>query len=226
MADIRPPKTLYFVRHGQSEANEQRLFQGADSPLSQLGREQATFVAHRLKHVDIDVIISSPMPRALETAQEIHTATGIPLETHESLRELMPPSQFINTPHDTPEGIEYTMERLAHSEDPDFTYGDEESYNDLHVRVQGFLHELEARDETNIVVVSHAGLLRVIMTTMMTEGAPDAYIASRLMRFLMPQNTGITVFVYNPDLPDHRNKWRLLTFNDHAHLAETTDKEP
>lgn len=220
-----PVKTVYFVRHGQSEANGNRVFQGADSPLSPRGEVQARFVTERMRSLGAQVILASPMPRALDTARAIESVTKCPLEIHAELRELLPPSALIGKQYESPEGIAYTHERIAHHYDPEYSYADEESYAALHDRSCAVLRMLEQRPEERLIVVTHAGLMRIIMTAMMTEGKPDPYIAGRLMRFLVPENTGISVFRYNPDAV-HRTAWRLMTFNDHAHLAETVLPEP
>jgi broad specificity phosphatase PhoE len=225
MPDQEPKKVVYFIRHGQSEANGNKIFQGADSPLSPRGREQALFVAERLRTTDAQVILASPMPRALDTARAIEQTTSLPLEVHTELRELLPPSALVGKSYDGPEGLEYTHQRVLHHSDPHYRYEDEESYSDLHERACSVLSMLEARPEDKLIVVTHAGFMRVVMTAMMTEGEPHAYIAGRLMRFLVPENTGITVFRFNPEA-HHRTKWRLVTFNDHAHLAETSLREP
>jgi probable phosphoglycerate mutase len=225
MNDQEPEKIVYFVRHGESEANSNKIIQGADSPLSELGRKQADFVAERMRTIDAQVILSSPMPRALNTARAIEQTSGLPLEIHTELREFLPPTILIGKPYDSDEGLEYTKQRVAHHEDPNFRYGDEESYLDLHHRACAVLEMLQSRTEEKIVLVSHAGFMRVLMTAMITEGEPNAVIAGRLMRFLVPENTGISVFRYNPETK-HRTRWRLVTFNDHAHLAETPLQEP
>ena len=218
-------KIVYFIRHGQSEANGNKIFQGADSPLSPRGREQARFVAERMRNTDAQVILSSPMPRAHDTARAIVETTSLPLEVHPDLRELLPPSSLVGKSYEGPEGTEYTRQRVLHHGDMNYRYEDEDSYADLHARATAILSMLEARTEDKLMVVTHAGFMRVVMTAMMTEGEPNPYIAGRLMRFLMPENTGITVFRFNPTV-ELRTRWRLLTFNDHAHLAETALREP
>jgi len=66
---------LYFIRHGQSEANVQGVFAGGkiDSPLTPKGIEQARDAAQKILESGIifDRIISSPQQRALHTAQTI-----------------------------------------------------------------------------------------------------------------------------------------------------------
>jgi len=225
MTDAEPQKVVYFVRHGESEANSKRIFQGGDSPLSARGQAQAKFLAERMRTIDAQVILASPMPRALDTARAVHETTNLPLEIHDTLRELLPPTSLVGKPYDGPEGDVYTRERVLHHSNPHFRYEDEESYDDLHQRARVVLSMLESRPEDKLIVVTHAGFMRVVMTAMMMEGEPSVLIAGRLMRFLVPENTGITVFRYNPEVK-HRTAWRLLTFNDHAHLAETPLQEP
>ena len=78
--------TLILTRHGQATAGEVMLGGQLDVPLTPEGRTQAQALARRLSGVRIDRIVSSPMLRALETAQAI--ATGRPVELDERLREL------------------------------------------------------------------------------------------------------------------------------------------
>ena len=60
---------LYIVRHGQSTYNAQHLLAGStDIPLTDLGREQARVAGARAKTLGINLIVSSPLQRAYETA--------------------------------------------------------------------------------------------------------------------------------------------------------------
>src|SRR5436309_1380376 len=63
-------KKIYFVRHGESEANSLGLSAGSefDTPLTNFGREQARKAGQELKDKKIELIIASPMERTVETA--------------------------------------------------------------------------------------------------------------------------------------------------------------
>jgi probable phosphoglycerate mutase len=78
---------MLVVRHGQSTWNEQHRWQGqADPPLSEFGREQAGAAAKAIG--DVDVIVSSPMIRAAETASIIGAIIGVgPVQMVEGLEE-------------------------------------------------------------------------------------------------------------------------------------------
>ena len=65
-------KRLYLLRHGQTEFNVKKLVQGrCDSPLTDLGRQQAAKAAAWLKARDVtpDKVVSSPLGRAMATAR-------------------------------------------------------------------------------------------------------------------------------------------------------------
>lgn len=85
---------ITMVRHGQTDANYNRIIQGRiDNPLNDVGRKQAHDVGMHLKSLDkpYDVIISSQLSRALETAmiikKYIHAKESIVISHHLVERE-------------------------------------------------------------------------------------------------------------------------------------------
>ena len=69
---------IYLVRHGQDEDNLHNILNGhRDLPLTDLGRQQAAIVGQKLRDNNIDVIYSSPLQRAHETATIIADILGI-----------------------------------------------------------------------------------------------------------------------------------------------------
>jgi 2,3-bisphosphoglycerate-dependent phosphoglycerate mutase len=79
--------TILFIRHGETALNAARTLQPANTPLSANGLAQAQAVANRLATLGIVHILSSDLPRALQTAQAIAAATGAPVETTALLHE-------------------------------------------------------------------------------------------------------------------------------------------
>lgn len=147
---------IYFVRHGESEANVKRTFAGQreNSPLTKLGRQQAKQVASDLldHNFKIDRIIASPLERAHKTAVIIveHAKLDIKIEIDERIAE-----------YDMGELTGSTHRKLA-SEELIAAVGAE----DPHIfqdRVQSLLNELIQGDE-NVLIVSHAGVGRIIET--------------------------------------------------------------
>ena len=78
--------TLILTRHGEAAPGDIMLGGQLDVTLTPEGRQEAQMLARRLAGIRIDRIVSSPMLRALETAQTL--ATGRPVEVDERLREL------------------------------------------------------------------------------------------------------------------------------------------
>lgn len=79
--------TLYLIRHGETALNAARVLQPAATPLSERGLAQAQALAQRLKSASITALLSSDMPRALQTAQAVAAACDLPIKTSALLHE-------------------------------------------------------------------------------------------------------------------------------------------
>ncbi|MEL6245604.1 MAG: histidine phosphatase family protein [Pseudomonadota bacterium] len=81
--------SFFFARHGQTEWNAQNRFVGrADVPLNPTGTEQAKQLAKSVSELDIDLISTSPLLRAKETAKCVSDYTQIPVRVHHGLAEV------------------------------------------------------------------------------------------------------------------------------------------
>lgn len=70
--------SFYFVRHGESESNRERIMQGrTPSPLTDRGRAQAREAGLWFRDKSLDCIVCSPLDRARDTAKAIAAAVGI-----------------------------------------------------------------------------------------------------------------------------------------------------
>jgi broad specificity phosphatase PhoE len=80
---------LYFIRHGESEANTRHIISNRESifVLTPRGRQQAEELAENLIGTPVTAILSSPVLRARQTAEILSTAFGIPYQVTEALRE-------------------------------------------------------------------------------------------------------------------------------------------
>lgn len=75
----KPITTIMLCRHGESVGNLKKIFQGTiDLPLSKSGHFQAQCMGNFLKPMGLAALWTSPQVRALETAEEISTITGVP----------------------------------------------------------------------------------------------------------------------------------------------------
>ena len=81
-------RSFYFIRHGQTDWNLEGRMQGrTDIPLNETEREQARAAILYSKNLNIDLIVSSPLKRAFETAEIIGQALNLKVETHQDLQE-------------------------------------------------------------------------------------------------------------------------------------------
>ncbi len=78
---------LYLIRHAQGEENVDPSA-GGDAGLTEVGREQARRLAARLARQGLDAVYSSPLRRALETAEAVAQAAGLDVRVIDDLREL------------------------------------------------------------------------------------------------------------------------------------------
>lgn len=80
---------IYLTRHGETEWNIEKRLQGrGDSPLTKDGIQRAKELRDRIKNIDIDVIYSSPIKRALNTANILRGNKNIDIVTDDRLMEM------------------------------------------------------------------------------------------------------------------------------------------
>lgn len=80
--------TIYLVRHGTTDWNEARRYQGSsDIPLNEKGEQEAIIVGKALSSIPFSTIYSSPLIRAHATAKEIAKHQNVPIKLIEQLKE-------------------------------------------------------------------------------------------------------------------------------------------
>jgi len=83
-----PQNSFYFLRHGQTAWNAEGRFQGhTDIPLNDVGLSQARDAATILANCPVDLIVASPLIRALKTAETVAEHLDKPLLTDDDLKE-------------------------------------------------------------------------------------------------------------------------------------------
>lgn len=80
---------VYLVRHGETDWNKENRCQGfVDIPLNKSGIEQARLIGEYYKGIPVDMVYSSPLERAVETARYITDYHKLEMKRHDDLREL------------------------------------------------------------------------------------------------------------------------------------------
>jgi broad specificity phosphatase PhoE len=143
---------LHFLRHGESTANISKTFAGQlNSPLTEVGRNQAEKESERLadEQVYFDVILSSPLSRAWDTAVIIATELGYPV------REIIAEELILERGGGRGEGMALE-DFFALSEEEQIGMG-AESFRSLSVRAFELLAKIENEyPSQDILLVSHA----------------------------------------------------------------------
>lgn len=205
---------LYFVRHGESTFNQLKLHQHGKVELSEYGQKQAQKVAKRFTTIPIELIISSPMTRALQTAEEIQKITNKKLIEVDLLREVKKPSIFEGKSLIDPALSDIKELIKENFENPKWYHSDEENFSDLKKRAAEFLEHISAYSEQNIAVVTHGDFLRIIIGIIVFGDNFTTDLYYQFQKHMVHNNTGITMC----EKIDEK-QWKVLTWNDHAHLG-------
>ena len=208
------PATDTFViaiRHGETEWNSQGRFQGhLNSELNRAGLAQAQALAERLAAERFDLLLSSDLGRAQETARAIARRSGHAIALEPRLRERRL-GIF--------QGLTEAEARERHPEeygrfrgrDPDYVIPGGESARQFFERSVACFTELAERHAgATLAVVTHGGVLAML------------YRAARALPLDAPRdfplhNTGINRFRRS------RGAWQLQSWGDVAHLERALD---
>lgn len=207
-------KRVYFVRHGESVSNVSDIVQGLHDALTPEGERQARIVAERVKNLKIDALIASDAVRAQSTAQAISDETGWLIDTSPLFREIKNPTSFVGMQRTNEAYLNFQKAQREHSSDPAYRFEDEENYADRKERAEKALAYVMEHEGEDLMVVTHGHFLRFMLMMMVMEGKANAEIWESFAKGFAITNTAITVAVHNGE------RWRILTWNDHAHFAE------
>lgn len=214
-------KRIYFVRHAESTANASGISQGGESVLSEDGNRQAFYVRGRFASIPIEVILTSSMPRAVQTARIIRRDNGVEIIESSTFAERKKPSVIIGKSKEDPEVkaiLKYIYEKYPEEE---HRHSDEENPRDLISRADRAIETLLSRSEENILVVTHGVFLKVLLARFLFGKDLSGRELLRFMRFVSISNTGITIIeLRDEDEAPAYDRVRLITLNDHAHLGD------
>lgn len=153
--------TLYLARHGESDWNVERRWQGnADRPLTDLGRRQAGQLAERLASTPLDAVYSSDLLRARETAAAVARRQGLEVRTLAALREVDVGSWSGLTREEVEERFPAAF---ATWREGGHGWVDGEAYEDMAGRVVTAVLEIAgSHPGGSVLVVAHGGPIRAL----------------------------------------------------------------
>ena len=200
-------KTIYLVRHGQTDYNKKGIVQGSgiDASLNDLGRQQAEAFYEAYRNMPIEKIYISALKRTKESVGQF-IADGIPFEMLAGLNEIS---------WGTSEGTEFTSENntLYKKLVNDWLEGrthlaveEGESPEDVMYRQKEAMEYILGKpDEKSILICMHGRAMRILLCWLMHKplGQMDDF---------MHDNLGLYVLHYENE------KFEIVTTNDLEHL--------
>lgn len=198
---------VFFVRHGQTAHNVAGIAQGwNDSELSELGRMQVQKLAQRIRELAPTALYSSPLGRALSTAEAIRDVTGLEIITNDDFREMN---------YGRWEGCSFLDVRRTDEEiyrrwivDGEVPCPDGESHMDVQRRI---MRGLATVTTERPLIVTHGTALRIAATALL--GIPVT-----TSRNFAQENAALNVFVKRGE------RWILKHWNDVGHWKSSDER--
>ncbi len=154
---------LYIIRHGETEWNKEKRLQGqCEVPLNEYGRELARITGQALSDTRFDIIYSSPLSRAYETAQIIAGEREIEIIKDDRLKEI----SF---------GVAEGVPKDEQGENfKDFFFAPEkyvpseggETYEELVKRARDFIENIiypQRNTDNSVLIVAHGAMNKALM---------------------------------------------------------------
>ncbi len=187
-------KNIFLLRHGSTDYNLKHLMQGnIDIPLNAAGRSQAVDACNFFRNIQLDSIYSSPLARAMETAQTVNNPHNLEITQLEELREISMGSW---------EGKDYFLLKEQHPEffinwrsDVQLRLPEGESYSDLYKRVEPAVKNILESGGHNILIVAHSATNRMVLAALSSMELLPA-------RGFIMSNCGISRIKYFEDSPE------------------------
>ncbi len=160
---------LYIVRHGLTDWNMSKRFQGQiDIPLNETGKDQARLAGKRFENIHFDVAFSSDLIRAKQTAELMLLEKKIAVATTKALRERAFGPLEGKTMEELEEEVRENVEKFfsqSYKENMGFRpYPGFETNDELMGRVFTFLRETAVGYKgKTALLVSHGGLMRALL---------------------------------------------------------------
>ncbi|MCF8068485.1 MAG: alpha-ribazole phosphatase [Desulfobacterales bacterium] len=158
-----PKRTIFLVRHGRIIKQTKKQYIGQiDYPLNETGYQQALLLQQIFAFVHIDQIVSSDLSRSRETADIIAAPHKMDVNLYPEFREIDLGNWdgfiFEHIKKTYPDEYEQRGSDLSGFRPPGG-----ESFMDLRQRVMTKFNDLVHNSDGNTIIVSHAGVIRVIL---------------------------------------------------------------
>jgi len=203
---------LLLVRHGETEWNVAEVFRGRiDVDLNQTGVRQAELLADHLKTASIDAVYSSPLQRALKTAQIIAAPHGLEVHSEPGLTDFHY-GVWQKLSHQEVKEKYHKLYALWTHHPEQVRVPDGESLEEVHTRAMAVIQKVVATNPGMVVLVSHRVVNKVLICALL--GLDNSHFWN-----VRQDNCGITTFAY-------QNGHYILTGHNDTSFLGRTGKPP
>lgn len=202
--------TLYLIRHAEAEGNIERRFQGHyNGKISENGEKQLRYLKKRFRKIHLDAVYTSPLSRAVATAEAVNYYAELPLVLDAALMEIcgggFEGKKYAEIPKLFPEEWEH-WDREPHK----FKAPGGETMRQCYDRMKAIMHRiLHGNMGNTVAVVSHGCTLRNYL----------CYLTDTPFECLDEVPWGDNTCVTRVDFDD-RFKHKIIYMNDTSHLPE------
>ena len=173
---------IYFVRHGETFWNKEKKIQGqSDIPLNEYGIELAHVTADAMKDIPFDIVYSSPLLRAKETADILVKNRNLEVYTDSRLVEMSfgeGEGESLPEIHTHPEMKLYNF---IHNPGEYIPPTGGETFKDLYIRCKSFINEVILPAENKydtMLIVGHGALIRGFIHNITKRPSKDFWIVT------------------------------------------------
>lgn len=201
---------VYIVRHCEAQGNKDGRFQGKiDSGISENGIAQLKLLEEKFKNIHLDAIYSSPLKRAVFTADAVNKYHGLEIRLNNELREIdggeFEGNKWKDLPALFPEST-----KLWVNEPALFYTHTGESMKDVYNRVTSALKSIVvAQQDRTVAIVSHGCSIRNMICYAKYKSI------EKLNSIDWCDNTGISLVEFDSDFNP-----KLIFENNVDHLSE------
>ena len=141
---------IYLIRHGSIDPNLLKLYNSEDVDLNEIGIKQAKSLRDKIKNIQYEIIIASPLIRAKHTADLINV-NNKKIIVNDKLKE-RDPGSLNGKSYDVTNREEYWNYYT------NIQYGTSENIKLFFYRIYEFIEELKKEDYNNVLIVAHSGV--------------------------------------------------------------------
>ena len=160
---------VYIVRHGQVPHNALKQYNSNDEDLTELGIRQVDALRKKIKDMEFDIVIASPLLRTVHT-EDILTNYDDSLITDDRLKE-RDCGDLSGKPLEVTNREEYWNYYST------IQYGTSENIKEFFNRVYNFLDELKTKNYESVLIVAHSGISKAFSGYF--EGIKDGKFLNR-----------------------------------------------